>query len=220
MNKKTFICFLVPYAVFAIIWFLLIVIYEKGELHLMLNVYRSSFLDFFFTYFTHLGASIPFVIVMVYLFLRINQSFYLLITLLVNALLTKGLKWFFGVPRPKIFFEENFPDVALQFVEGMKIHTANSFPSGHTSAVFATMTCITLLSQNRYISFFCLMLAIVAAYSHIYLSQHFAEDIMLGSIVGMTTALTMYPLYLTSKNIAWTNKSLISILKIKNKQSP
>lgn len=47
MNKKTFICFLVPYAVFAIIWFLLIVIYEKGELHLMLNVYRSSFLDFF-----------------------------------------------------------------------------------------------------------------------------------------------------------------------------
>lgn len=75
MNKKTFICFLVPYAVFAIIWFLLIVIYEKGELHLMLNVYRSSFLDFFFTYFTHLGASIPFVIVMVYLFLRINQSF-------------------------------------------------------------------------------------------------------------------------------------------------
>ena len=82
------------------------------------------------------------------------------------------------------------------------------------------MTCITLLSQNRYISFFCLMLAIVAAYSRIYLSQHFAEDIMLGSIVGMITALTMYPLYLTSKNIAWTNKSLISILKIKNKQSP
>lgn len=216
MNKKTFSCFLIPYAVFAVIWFLLIVIYEKGELHLMLNLYRSPFLDTFFTYFTQMGASIPFVIVVIYLFLRINKSFYLLITLLVNALLTKGLKWFFGMPRPKIFFEENFPDVTLQFVEGIKIHTANSFPSGHTSAVFATMTCIALLSHNRYISFFCLVLALVAAYSRIYLSQHFAEDIMLGSIVGMTTALAIYPLYLTSKNIAWTNKSLISILKIKS----
>ena len=215
MKKKTFSCFFIPYVVFAVIWFSLIVIYEKGELHLMLNLYRSPFLDTFFTYFTQMGASIPFVIVVVYLFLRINKSFYLLITLLVNALLTKGLKWFFGVPRPKIFFEENFPDVALQFVEGIKIHTANSFPSGHTSAVFATMTCITLMSHNRYIAFFCLVLAVVAAYSRIYLSQHFAEDIMLGSIVGMTTVLAIYPLYLTSKSIAWTNKSLISILKIK-----
>lgn len=52
MKKKTFSCFFIPYAVFAVIWFSLIVIYEKGELHLMLNLYRSPFLDTFFTYFT------------------------------------------------------------------------------------------------------------------------------------------------------------------------
>lgn len=215
MNKRSFNYYFVPYVVFAIIWFLLIMIYEKGELHLMLNSWHSPALDTFFTYFTEMGASIPFLIVVFFLFLRINSSFYLLVTLLVNVLLTYGLKRFFGVPRPKVFFEENFPHVALQFVEGMKIHTTNSFPSGHTAAVFATMTCIALLSYNRYLLFLCLLLAIVTAYSRIYLSQHFAEDIMLGSIVGMTTALATYPLYLTSKKIAWTNKSLISIFKNK-----
>ena len=107
------------------------------------------------------------------------------------------------------------PFVTYDFTVNGHIPSGYSFPSGHTSAVFATMTCITLMSHNRYIAFFCLVLAVVAAYSRIYLSQHFAEDIMLGSIVGMTTALAIYPLYLTSKSIAWTNKSLISILKIK-----
>ncbi|MDO5665915.1 MAG: phosphatase PAP2 family protein [Bacteroidia bacterium] len=213
MNNKRYSLsfFLIPYIIFAITWFSLIIIYEKGELHLILNSYHSPFLDTFFKYFTELGGSIPFIIVAVYLFFQINKSFYLLSTLLINALLTNTLKRLFAVPRPKIFFEENFPDVALQFVDGVRIYEYNGFPSGHTSAVFATMICIALLSRNRYISVLCLLLAVIGAYSRVYLSQHFAEDIMLGSLVGMTTALAIYPLYLKSRNKTWMNKSILTV---------
>lgn len=213
IKKNPLNCFFVPYLIFAAIWFSLIVIYDKGELHLMLNTYHSPFLDTFFTYFTELGATVPFVIVVIYLFFRLNQSFYILSSLLVSALITNSLKKLFGVPRPKVFFEENFPDVALQFVEGMRIYEHNGFPSGHTSAVFVTMTCIALMSRNRYVSFCCLVLAVVTGYSRVYLSQHFAEDVMLGSLVGITTALAIYPLYLKSKNQPWMNQSLLSVLK-------
>lgn len=210
MIKKTPLnFFFVPYLIFAAVWLSLIVIYDKGELHLMLNSYHSPFLDTFFTYFTEMGATVPFVIVIAYLFSRISKSVYLLSTLLVNVLFTNSLKLLFRVPRPKAFFEENFPDVALQFVDGMRIYTSNGFPSGHTSAVFAVMTCIALLSRDRYVSFFCIVVAVITGYSRIYLSQHFAEDIMLGSLVGMATALAMYPLYLKWKNLAWMNRSIL-----------
>lgn len=213
IKKNPLNYFLVPYLVFAVIWFSLIVIYDKGELHLMLNNYHSPFLNTFFKYFTEMGATVPVIIGVVYLFFRISKSFYLFSTLLVNVLLTNTLKKLFAVPRPKIFFEENFPDVALQFVDGMRIYEYNGFPSGHTSAVFATMTCVALLSRNRYVSFCCLIVAVLAGYSRVYLSQHFAEDVMLGSMVGITTALAMYPLYLKWKNSSWMNKSIVSVFK-------
>lgn len=214
INKKNpLLYFFAPYLAFAAIWFSLIVIYEKGQLHLMLNSYHTPFLDTFFTYVTELGATVPPVVAVIYLFYKMSGSFYILLSLLINVLLTNGLKLLFRVPRPKAFFAENHPDIALRFVEGMRIYETNGFPSGHTSAVFVLMTCIALMSQNRWISLVCCLLAALGAYSRVYLSQHFAEDILLGSAVGISVALAMYPLYMKSKNYAWMNRPLYSTLK-------
>lgn len=212
MNKKNHLYFFfIPYIFVAVTLFFLILIYKKGELHLILNSFHASLLDFFFTYITEFGATIPFLIAVIYLFHRLNKSFYILVTLLINSLITNGLKLVFHEPRPKTFFAQNFPDIPLQFVDGMRIYLKNGFPSGHTSAVFAVMLCIALISKNPLVSAICCIIAIATAYSRVYLSQHFGEDVLLGSVVGITTALAFYPLYLKSQNNPWMNKSIVSV---------
>lgn len=212
MNSKrqTLTAFFIPYFIFAVVWFSLIMTHEKGELHLLLNSYHRPFWDYFFKYFTYLGGEIPLIIVVLLLFYRFNTAFYLLATIVFNSILTNSLKVLFGVPRPVLFFQQNFPDVVLPLVDGVEMFKRNGFPSGHTSAVFATMLCIALIIRNKYASFICLLIAVLGGYSRVYLSQHFAQDVMLGSIIGIASALLLYPLYQKWQQQPWMNGSILN----------
>lgn len=216
IRRKDYIySFFIPYIIVGITLFALILMYSKSDLHLLLNSYHTPFLDTFFTYCTEFGATIPIVVAVVYLFIRFGKSAYISIVLVSNLLLTNGLKLLFREPRPKLFFSENFPDVTLQFIHGMRIYTKNGFPSGHTSAVFALMTCIALISKNRTVSFVCILLAVLTGYSRIYLSQHFAEDVLFGSVVGISGALAFYPFYMKWLNRGWATGSLTDLMRKK-----
>lgn len=215
-NLKTSGWFLFPALLFCTALLLLVLLYSKGALHLMMNGYHTPFLDTFFKYFTEMGASIPFIIAALLLFHKMGVSLYLFGALLLNSLLTNSLKMIFREPRPKSYFEMFHPDTALQFVDGVTVHAANGFPSGHTSATFVLMMCLSLVFKNRYLSFVCFLLAVLSGYSRIYLSQHFTEDVLFGAAVGMTVALTLFPAYrrLTAK-VGWAEKPLYTVLKPK-----
>ncbi len=210
--------FLIPYSIFLITLLFLVINHEKADLHLIMNAYHTSFLDTFFKYFTETGASIPFIVVILLLFYKFGASFYLLSSLIINVLITNGLKLLFGSPRPSLYFSEKFPEISLPLVEGVKLYTTNGFPSGHTSAAFAFMICIALLVKKRWVSVTCCIIAICVGYSRIYLSQHFAEDILLGSVIGVFSGGFIYSLYLhlTKKN-KWLDKSILSIIKNRKK---
>ncbi len=64
-----------------------------------------------------------------------------------------------------------------------------SFPSGHTTTAFAVMSMFAYLSKSRLLQVFLFVLAIVAAFSRIYLQQHFFVDTYVGMIVGFTTTI-------------------------------
>lgn len=215
MNKiqRAIKYFAVPYVIFVIVLLTMVIIYRKGELHLLLNSYRTSFLNEFFKYYTETGGVVPFIIGALFAFFhRLKASFYIFVTLILNALITSGLKLWFRIPRPKTFFSEHLPDTMLQYVEGVKVHAFNGFPSGHTSAAFAFMMCVALICRNRTVSVICCLLAILVGYSRIYLSQHFAEDVLLGSVVGVTVALALYPVYeKLGTKYTWTERSLLRI---------
>ena len=209
----TLLYFAIPYCLFFAATLLMVLKYEKQELHLLLNSHHTPASDFLFRYLTHIGGTIPVIVGAILLFMRFRYGFYLLATLLFNVLITNGLKLIFKVPRPFVFFQENFPKISLPLVEGVTIHYANSFPSGHTSAVFATMLTLALISKNKYMSIIGCILVISGAYSRIYLSQHFAEDILLGSVIGCSVSLALYPLYKKlGEHCAWTNKPVQSLL--------
>lgn len=206
--------FAVAYLLFFAGTLALILLYDKHTLHLLLNTHHTPYGDLFFKYFTHIGGGVPVVVAVLLLFLRIRDGLYLFATLLLNLLLTNTLKLIFGVPRPVPFFNEHFPDISLPLVEGVTIHYHNGFPSGHTSAVFALMTALSLIVGKKYVSLLCFVLALLGAYSRIYLSQHFAEDILLGSAIGCAVAAALYPLYLKAERLyPRTNGSLPALFR-------
>ena len=214
---KTTTFFFIPYLIFVLVLLILIFTYQKAELHLMLTAHHTPFWDVFFNIITRIGGGTPFIVVALLLFYRTGASLYFLIVQLVNVLLTNSLKLIFAHPRPMAYFHDNFPDTVLHQIAGIRMYFANGFPSGHTSSTFALMLCIALLSKNKYVAFFSCILAILVGYSRIYLSQHFAEDVVFGSFVGVVSAAVLYPFYLKmSQRHKWPNASIIAVLKQKN----
>ncbi len=206
--------FFVPYALFFITLSVLLMSYNRQELHLLLNAHHTPELDTFFKVITNFGGCIPFIIAGALLFYRLGASLYLLISLGLNALVTNSLKLIFAHQRPRTYFSENFPDITLPLVQGVELFGYNGFPSGHTSSVFLTMLCLTLLTKNRAMAFICLVLAVLTGFSRVYLNQHFADDILLGSVVGITMALLLsIPYEKRMKKPSLFNDSLPHIIK-------
>ncbi|MDN4753543.1 phosphatase PAP2 family protein [Porphyromonadaceae bacterium W3.11] len=187
--------FFIPYFIYVTVLLVTILMTDKGMLHLTMNQYHTPFLDSFFRYYTELGASLPFVIAIGYLFYKVGSSLYILVTLGINALVTNGLKLVFREPRPIVYFQLFYPDHSLPLVEGVKVYSHNGFPSGHTSAAFALMICIVLMSKRKDIALIAFILAALLGFSRVYLSQHFTEDVLFGSAVGISVGLILYTLY-------------------------
>lgn len=204
-NNKTF---LLPYLLFLITGAVLLFCFPKGELHLWLNRFHNSILDTLFTYVTWLGDLItPLTIGIILLFIRYRYALILLTGNLLAATITQLLKHtlFSDVVRPKMFFEGT---TQLKFVDGVENWLYNSFPSGHTTSAFATFFCLALLTGSHLNKFIFFTIALSVAYSRIYLSQHFFDDIYAGSLVGFTCITVTYLFFIRSTK-KWMDNSLV-----------
>lgn len=69
----------------------------------------------------------------------------------------------------------------------IRVPTDYSFPSGHTSASFATA--VALYVHNKKFGIFMFVLALLIAFSRMYLFVHFPTDILGGAVTGAISAL-------------------------------
>ncbi|MBO5974229.1 MAG: phosphatase PAP2 family protein, partial [Paludibacteraceae bacterium] len=176
--KKT-LWFYVLFMLFLLILGTLIFLYDKGSLHEMLTIdwiSKSSanvvsFTDVFFKYITEVGGNVPFIVAAIFLFYRFGYAYFILLSQLAVTLVVQPIKHILNVPRPKVFFAENFPDVVLHQVEGVSMHSMLSFPSGHTASVFAFMLALSFICKRTWASVTFLLIAVLVGYSRIYLSQ-------------------------------------------------
>lgn len=213
-------CFYIIYALLLVILGALLAAYDKGTLHCMLTLdalrcLPSSYVtisDTFFKYITEVGAYVPYVVAATLLFVRIGDACFLLLSQLGVALIVQPIKHWLRMPRPKVYFEQMLPDVALHQVDGVDMHLWCSFPSGHTATAFAFMLGIALLCHKRWVSLLCVLVAILTGYSRIYLSQHFAADVFAGSIIGVTVTTLIYYIY-TQRPMQWQSQSLQALIK-------
>lgn len=179
---------------FMLIWAALLVfelMYPKIQTHLMLNGYHTPALDIFFKYATRLGEGFPVYLGLFLLIWSRKNGLLILLGQALTFIITQALKFSFAYPRPATYFQQMGADLP-DTVPGVALRRAmNSFPSGHTSAAFALFTCLALIVPKKY-SPLLIASAWIVAYSRIYLSQHFLEDILLGSIIGVISSCAVY----------------------------
>lgn len=107
----------------------------------------------------------------------------MLIGITLGAIITNlCLKVFIARPRP--YADESSLFYRLWLKVGQNIESDKSFPSGHTTAAFATMTPAFILG-NRKVKLASLLFAFLMGIARIYLVVHFPSDVLAGMLVGI-----------------------------------
>ncbi|MFQ3213888.1 MAG: membrane-associated phospholipid phosphatase [Marivirga sp.] len=177
------------------------IFWEKGTFLLWLNDKHNAYGDVFFKYITYLGDGLIYLFMaVVFVTYRYYNVILLAITVVLQTIIvTIGKRLIFDLPRPRAFFENS--DEILNMVEGVHVHTAHSFPSGHTASAFAIATLLICLTKNKLIQVLLMLAAILVAISRIYLLQHFLIDTVAGAFIGIFSAGSVW-WYFTIKNTA------------------
>jgi membrane-associated phospholipid phosphatase len=143
--------------------------------------------DPFFQYFTHVGDGL-FAVAVVIVLLLMRQFGFAFVTFFgyaVSGLLAQLLKRLISEWRPAPYFQQR--GISIHAVDGVDLlQSATSFPSGHTATGFALATALVLMSrwwQQRWM--LALLLACGIGYSRVYLGQHFLQDVLAGSFLGV-----------------------------------
>lgn len=187
-------------------------IYGKKPLHLYFNQFNSPFQDVFFKYFTNFGDgwfAIGILIVLL-LFINIRKIVVGLATFLISGLVSQIMK--------KVFFSDHlrpskcFSPDQLHYVEGVVLHSYNSFPSGHSTTAFAIFLFLAYVFKNKFHQVVFAIIACLTAYSRVYLSQHFFEDVAVGGIIGIGSFFLAYFIFNNLK-INWFDKNIKTILR-------
>lgn len=213
INKKIsirLVClYVLPCIVLLMVFFGLMIVYPKPELHLLLNSYHTDILDVFFKYYTLLAEFPLYLLALLPLLWKIYKiTLFFAMCELTGGTFLQLLKHTICFPRPVKVFED-YPDLVLPLVQGVDMHHSNSFPSGHASTFFMFCTCCVIVLAYYYsrkdrpaifrsqvlfdiAMVVLLILAVLGAYSRVYLSQHFLSDVCVGSIIGLVTPFLMF----------------------------
>ncbi len=210
--------FIIAYLIFATALTIGLVTLNKVELHLFLNSIHNKGLDFLFVNTTKLAEEATFIFIAFLLLWKFGFGLTALVAQLGATTVTQIIKRTVNAPRPKKYFADNFPEISLSVPEGFRLYSAHSFPSGHTTAIFAIMVFLILSVKNNYLKLLFFIIALLTGYSRIYLSQHFALDVLVGSFIGSAGAFFAYAYIPQTKK--WYNfsciKSGLNLIKSKN----
>jgi membrane-associated phospholipid phosphatase len=190
LSSKTYVVF------FLFLWLILLnltLLFPKFEIHQWLNGFHNFLLDSFFSWITLIGDGVFAVLISLLFFIYDKKKgLFILSTFLVSSLLAQLLKNFVFDDFMRPFYYIQSGSIQVPTIEGVKMHSSNSFPSGHTTTIFALTTMISFFYQSKKIGFFLLLIAVLVGYSRIYLSQHFLEDTLAGSIIGLVTSAIIF----------------------------
>jgi membrane-associated phospholipid phosphatase len=193
MERKEILLPIILYCCFLAGLGILILLTDKGSTELAINSNFNKSLGQFFRYATHFGDGVMYaILIALFLLIKYYNATLLFFMSILQTILAQGLKKivFPDSPRPAAWFE-NQEGVVLQFAEGVKIHTAHSFPSGHTATAFAIAVMLTYFFKKPAYAFLFFLLAATAGFSRVYLMQHFFEDVLAGATVGIFSALVV-----------------------------
>lgn len=209
---KEHVWFWWTYAIFLAFGIEIISLGNQMDVQLMLNKFHLPPLDFFFKYATHLASGYSIVaFTLIFLVLKVKWGLLVGLSQLISAPTTQFLKrgmfdWIF---RPGFYYEQ-MSQITPHLVEGVNLQHRFSFPSGHATAAFSLFLVLALTTKNRILNFILALCAITVSYWRVYISQHFMEDILVGSLIGvMGASLACFFINLSLTNNNWMEKGLL-----------
>lgn len=195
----------------------------KGELHLLLCDRHTPARDMFYRYYTHIAEWVPYLLcVLILLFGRTGDGVMASASMILSSLTTQAIKHIVRAPRPLSWFAEHMPDSTLPLTPEVKMNYWLSFPSGHTTSFFALALVICILLTRKPRSSRCprttswliqialFALAALGGYSRIYLSQHFAADVLAGLVIGILSTVVCYAVFQRFEDQKWYNYRVFS----------
>lgn len=190
----------------------------KIQIHRAMNAYvGNQYVDSFFAYITHLGdGAFAFLVAIIFLFFNIRKSVYILLSYAGAGIVSFVLKhWiYYEVTRPHFVFQYYVRE-ELKLIDGVDVMAKHSFPSGHALSAFALFFCLLFVSRSHFLKIIFFTLAVLAAYSRVYLSQHWLIDIYVGSVIGVCFSLLFYTVFYHTNKWQHLNTTLPELLSQK-----
>ncbi|HEY4109971.1 phosphatase PAP2 family protein [Puia sp.] len=189
------------WGLFFVLGLILVLYMGKAGSFVELNPYHRTTLDTVFMSVTFMGDGLFSVIVIVVFLLRRcwSKATQVLAAFLLSALVAQILKNLFSMPRPMQFFP---PGAYPYFIKDVTHLGFASFPSGHTTSIFALATILALFTPDRRAKLVYLFAGVLVGYSRIYLGQHFLNDVLMGSVIGTLVAVLVHWLFV-AKGERW-----------------
>jgi membrane-associated phospholipid phosphatase len=165
---------------------LIIIQTDKLSLHLYFNSFHSKIGDTLMPHLTNVGDGLFLLLIafLVFLFRSRKLALILFIAFLISSGLVQFLKHF-------VFENHMRPMYVFQHVKGFHqikdfhYHMSQSFPSGHSTSSFVLFTFIAMnFAKTWQTQILCFLGALFFAFSRVYLSQHYFEDMFAGAMIG------------------------------------
>lgn len=187
-------------AIFVIITLLLVIgalflvlTMEKFPLHAWMNGHHTAFGDLVFPYVTHLADGwVPALLAFALLFYKDLRSFLMMgLSVGISAGICQLLKrMVFGEWDRPFMFKDELGD--MSWVVGLELNHHFSFPSGHATTAFSMCFALAVIAARANWAAPLALVAAILAFSRVYLSQHFVEDITAGALLGTGTSALFY----------------------------
>jgi len=174
---------------------ILIIVLGKNGSFQLINGNHNDIADQFFKYFTHYGDGVMWVPLGLFCFFFKRKYFIAVLAgAIISTLLAQFLKRVVYPEelRPISYLSESFPVHQIAGVEMRKLH---SFPSGHTTTAFTMALIMSHMINKKAWSIILPLLALTAAYSRVYLAQHFPTDLLAGMCIGIISAILALLVY-------------------------
>lgn len=209
--------YFISVALYIVAALLMLCLQSKVNNFIWLNSFHNKSLDHLFMGFTFLGDGVFSILVSLYLVLRrkYDLALCIFISYLGSGIVVQVLKQLFSMPRPQVLISSS---QYFYFIPNVTLSGNTSFPSGHTCSVFSLATIFSLHSSPKQavIQSLLIVLALLTAYSRMYLGQHFLMDILVGSVIGIITGFYIYANYFNKIRLKLAEKRVKNFALNKN----
>ena len=163
----------------------------------ILEKIRDPFLNKLMLAVTSLGEETAFLVIGLILFWCFSkrQGYYLMSVGFLGTITSQAMKIACKVPRPWVK-DPNFTILE----EAREAASGYSFPSGHTQTAVGTFGAIAKNTNDDYVRFVSVMLAILVGFSRMYVGVHTPADVIVGAAISVAFIFILHPFMFGKKD--------------------